>query len=585
MLNVRKRESRVIGSLLAVAASGVAFAQTAAPHFTARDADTAFTALRAEVPGLRANWNFDTGFPDFVFARPIRLFGVPQSDADYEAAARRFVDTYPSLFGFDSSVLVTEQVKHVDMSRAGTTDKVGVGFKQVVDGTSVLNGSVSFVFNYDGAIVGVENKALPNVDQIDVVPTLGEAQATQIAEQAFGRRSVVRSVEIAIVPNGRKSGGVLAWVVELNGGWDATKQLPVQEKFQVDAHDGTVIRRENTICTFTDLTGHLNQWATPGTLSDEPSNPIAKLTGAYYVHTTCPIGATDSNDTGDWTITYSGSSVQLVTFAFGSNSLWAWVINKAGSNYSLAGNATPGVPFNVGLNKTGATEQTTAQQNGQRSGNIARSYVKTLDPTETKVDFRQKINVDINATCNAYYDGSSTNFYKKGGGCYNTAYSTVVGHETGHWFNDKFSSGNGPDGFGEGAADTWAMYEYDTPIVGEDFFTSGGDIRTGLNTVQYCGKCAAGCYGEVHTDGQVLMGAFWKVRDNLNNSLGDAAGDSVADNLWLDWFQLYNASTICTSNETQILTIDDDNGNIDDGTPHSTDINNAFVTQGYPSYY
>src|SRR5207247_9373162 len=109
-----------------------------------------------------------------------------------------------------------------------------------------------------------------------------------------------------------------------------------------------------------------------------------------------------------------------VTFAFGSSSLWAWVINKNGSNYTISGNATPGVPFNVGLNKTGYTEFTNSQQNGQRCGNFARSYVKLLDPAATLVDSRQKVNDNINATCNAYYDGSSTNFYKKGGGCYNT---------------------------------------------------------------------------------------------------------------------------------------------------------------------
>jgi hypothetical protein len=170
---------------------------------------------------------------------------------------------------------------------------------------------------------------------------------------------------------------------------------------------------------------------------------------------------------------------------------------------------------------------------------------RRLDPAETKMNFRQKLNVNQNSSCNAYYNGSSTNYYRKAGGCNNTAYTTVIGHETGHWANDKFSSGNGGDGFGEGAADVWAMYIYDTPIVGEDFFTGGGDIRDGRNGRQYCGSCGAGCYGEVHADGEVLMGAFWKVRDNFNSTLGDAAGDAVADSLWLRWFQSYNATKIC----------------------------------------
>ena len=126
------------------------------------------------------------------------------------------------------------------------------------------------------------------------------------------------------------------------------------------------------------------------------------------------------------------------------------------------------------------------------------------------------------------------------------------------------------------------MYIYDTPIVGEDFYTSGGDIRDGRNSRQYCGSCGAGCYGEVHADGEVLMGAFWKIRDNLNISLGDAPGDDTPDALWLAWFQAYNANKICDTNESQILTLDDDNGNIDDGTPHYYEINRAFRDQGLP---
>jgi hypothetical protein len=129
------------------------------------------------------------------------------------------------------------------------------------------------------------------------------------------------------------------------------------------------------------------------------------------------------------------------------------------------------------------------------------------------------------------------------------------------------------------------MYIYDTPIVGEDFFTNGGDIRNGNNNRQYCGSCGAGCYGQVHTDGEVMMGAFWKMRDKLNITHGDATGDLIADTLYHAWFVSYNATTICDTNETQILTLDDDNGNIDDGTPNSNDIEAAFEQQGYPGYY
>ena len=77
-------------------------------------------------------------------------------------------------------------------------------------------------------------------------------------------------------------------------------------------------------------------------------------------------------------------------------------------------------------------------------------FVHSIIPTDTHADFSARANVNLNATCNAYYDGSSTNYFLPGGGCVNTCYSTVVNHEFGHWMNDLYGTGNGPDGMGEG---------------------------------------------------------------------------------------------------------------------------------------
>ncbi|MBL8843477.1 MAG: hypothetical protein JNL90_18295 [Planctomycetes bacterium] len=570
---------RGLACALALGSSGLAFGG----EYSASDADAAFSMLRHEVPGLRANWDFESGFPTFIFGKPIRLFGVPQSDADYEAAARRFVDAFPGLFGGDSSTLVTDEVRHLALSRIGTTDKTAVVFTQWVDGIAVKGGSLCVLFNSDGAIIGIENNSVANAGEIDVTPTIGEDVAQMRAMNEFARPARVVGIEFMIVRAGLGNGGRLAWLVELDGGFDAGRGLPVHEKIFVDAKDGSILARENMIHTFTDLKGETRQWATPGTKPDTASNPVQRfLLGRGDVNSA--VGNTDTDMAGLWTITYGGSSVQTITWAFGSTSTYAQVDDQGGADFTKSASATPGVMHYTGLNQS-ETEYNTAEMNAQRHAVIFREWVKTLDPTDTKMDFKQKLNVNQNSSCNAYYNGSSTNYYRKGGGCNNTCYSTVVAHETGHWANDKYGSNNGADGFGEGTADVWAMYIYDDPIVGDDFFTGGGDIRNGNNTRPYCGSCGAGCYGEVHADGEVLMGAFWKVRVELNNSLGDAAGDLIADTLFHAWYVAYNAKTICDTNETQILTLDDNNGNIDDGTPNSVDIEQGFEAQGYPGYY
>ena len=577
----RRSWRRGLACAITLASTGMAFADT---NYTPADADAAFDLLRAEVPGLRANWDFSSGYPTFIFGKPIRLFGVPQTDADHEAAARQLIDAFPGLFGCDSSSLVTDEVKRIRLEHLGTTNKVAVVFTQWVDGIAVKGGNAAVLFNADGAIVGIENHLMANADGVDVVPTLGEDEAQMRAMNAFGRPARVTNVEFAVVAHPTLNGhGVAAWLIELDGGFDASKQLPILETIWVDAEQGTILRRENMIHTFTDLTGETRQWATPGTKPDTVSNPVARnMLGRGDVSS--PVGNTDTDMNGQWTITYSGSAVQTITWNFGSQSTWAHVDDQAGADYVKTKSVTPGIKDYTGLNQD-PTQYNTAEQNAQKHGVLFREWVVGLDPTDTRMNFKQRLNVNQNSTCNAFYNGSSTNYYRMGGGCNNTCYSTVVGHETGHWANDRYNSGNGGDGFGEGAADTWAMYIYDTPIVGDDFFTNGGDIRNGNNNRQYCGSCGSGCHGGVHAGGEVLMGAFWKVRANLNTTHGDAAGDLIADTLFHAWFVSYNATQICDTNETQILTLDDDNGNISDGTPHYLDIEAGFEAQGFPGNY
>jgi hypothetical protein len=577
----RRSWRRGLACAITLASTGMAFAGT---NYSPADADAAFELLRGEVPGLRANWDFESGYPTFIFGKPIRLFGVPQDDAEHEAAARQLIDAFPGLFGCDSANLVTEEVNHIRLDHIGTTNKVAVTFSQWVDGVPVKGANAAVLFNADGAIIGIENHLMANAADVNVVPTIGEDEAQMRAMNAFGRPSRLSSVEFAVVAHpGLNGHGVAVWIVELDGGFDQAKQLPILEKLWIDAQQGTILRRENMIHTFTDITGETRQWVTPGSLPDTPGNPIVRVFLSRG-DVNSAVGNTDTDTGGQWTIPYSGSAVQTITWAFGSTSTYAWVDDQAGADYVKTKSVTPGIKDYTGLNQD-PTEYNTAEMNAQAQGVAVREWVKSLDATDTKMDFKQRLNVNQNSSCNAYYNGSSTNYYRKAGGCNNTAYSTVIAHETGHWANDKYGSGNGPDGFGEGSADVWGMYIYDTPIVGEDFWTSGGDIRTGTNTRQYCGSCGAGCYGEVHADGEVLMGAFWKVRVNFNTSLGDASGDLLADTLFHAWYVSYNATKICDTNETQILTLDDDNGNLADGTPHYLDIEAGFEAQGYPGYY
>jgi hypothetical protein len=59
-------------------------------------------------------------------------------------------------------------------------------------------------------------------------------------------------------------------------------------------------------------------------------------------------------------------------------------------------------------------------------------------------------------------------------------------------------------------------------------------------------------------------------------------GDLTANTLLVGWMNAFNQSQIRSIIETQWLVLDDDDGDLNDGTPHYADIDGAFRQQGFP---
>ncbi|HEX6865023.1 MAG TPA: hypothetical protein VF414_19485, partial [Thermoanaerobaculia bacterium] len=81
-----------------------------------------------------------------------------------------------------------------------------------------------------------------------------------------------------------------------------------------------------------------------------------------------------------------------------------------------------------------------------RAKEIARGWI-----TRTWLTSQLTANVNINLTCNAFWNGSTINFYRSGGGCGNTGEIEGVSlHEYGHGLDSNDGSGSSPDnGTGE----------------------------------------------------------------------------------------------------------------------------------------
>ena len=79
--------------------------------------------------------------------------------------------------------------------------------------------------------------------------------------------------------------------------------------------------------------------------------------------------------------------------------------------------------------------------------------------------------------CNAFYNGTSINFYTTANGCNALSYvGDVMYHEYGHGINDKFWTSQGSSfdngAMGEGYADVWAMSIIKNPFIGLGFFVN-----------------------------------------------------------------------------------------------------------------
>jgi hypothetical protein len=186
--------------------------------------------------------------------------------------------------------------------------------------------------------------------------------------------------------------------------------------------------------------------------------------------------------------------------------------------------------------------------------------------------------VNINNTCNAYYSNRTINFYRAGGGCVNTCYSTVVYHEYGH-FVIAMGHPNASGDYHEGIADVTAAFLTVDPCLAIEFHGVGtGCLRNAVNDRQHP------CSGGVHFCGQVLSGAFWQTWLEMRNRY--ASNPQYALERVREWYLnsiLLRPTGISPQITIDVLTLDDNDGDIYNGTPHYPQIATGFARHNLPA--
>jgi len=521
-------------------------------------------------PGTQVAW--DQGRIRSIYGTPMTPGVTP------DAAATLWLKQHGEAFGAGEVDL-----RPVWSADLGNGRHTVFAYKQFIEGMPVEHGIARIL-----VLKGAANRVVYAAGTLAPPPALG-----------FGEMKVDAAEAVAVVKKLKQYSKLPVFsapelvVYQGEGGWTNPARtwkfvaeepdLNRREKwtFFVDASTGSLVHVRNEVLNI-DVTGTVQGKGSPGVLPDDATNP-AVLMNIPYMRMSIPGGASAyTNANGQFVLATPGATPVTVQSQVGPTEgagQWVWVDNVAGSELLLNQSATPGEPISWIYNNTpgGAASLTTAQVNAFVHTGKIHDYYRSRSGTWDLNDVSFRANVNLNQSCNAFFDGSSINFFKAGGGCANTAYSDVVAHEYGHWIVALLGLGQG--GFGEGFSDVGSMLSYDSgPILGRNFSGPGTFVRN----VQTANKQYP-CSGEIHDCGQLLGGVWWKIREKMGTFYGSQPGLDLTRQLEVDWMLVTVGGTGPSFTNSahpgtaiEILTINDDDGRLSNGTPDYPRICSSF---------
>ncbi len=536
-------------------------------------------------PGVRTyEWNGNLS----------RIYGAPFSHgASIAQSADAFIRDYAQVFGLESENLVQRttidgwDIQPVMLDHSTGEYKFGaVFFEQTFEGIPVYGSELMLMFRNQSG------ERYPAVLASSTLKDLGDFQipAGVRSKQTIGHGSLkpassddVRTV-IYVDEHGEEDEARLSYVYiseigqpgqpvmfdiagnEVLGSYDRVLVI-------ADAMSGVILHRESLIRTV-DVGGNAFGWATPGTFPDTGSNPEQLFALPNFDVEIVGGNSTTTDLDGNFVISHGGSSSVTVRSEMVGPSLTGGVNDNSGGDILIDLTVTPPGPADFEHN-TGKTAADTAEVNAMLRTSMLHTFVGDINPAFPGLSRSFRANVNLSSTCNAYYDGSSINFFSAGGGCPNTAYSTVVYHEYGHKMVDDAASFPSGD-YHEGMADCVAIVITDDPHLGEDFFGPGtGPLRDGVNNVNYP------CSGEIHFCGEVMSGCIWETRQELFAS--DPVGYlEVIQDLTINSIAIHTGG-VDPGVTIDFLTLDDNDGDIGNGTPHYNEINAGFTSHNMPA--
>lgn len=525
----------------------------------------AWSGFLAQHPLWTVEFNEGTGMPRRAFGPPITVAGVTA-----EEKALAFMGTELAAFHVPLGELVLGKV-------APAKRVTYVHFNQVHNDAPVIMGGVMVKLDAQGRVIAFGADVHPSIPA-ELTPMLGADALAGIA--AEGVSGVIgtdaNGLRILPVPGERSVEYHIVQEVMVH----TQGARPGHYRCWVDARSGQLLYRFDTVMS---EDGHLG--GNDEDAADVQVNGTVHLNGALQPATV--------EGLPDLRVSVNGNFL----FADGDGFLPTGVTGPVSAQFQLRGRwsqvFTNGVTpqFTTTLNEGSNTASFDANANIKErtayySVSQIHNHCNAVLPGFTGMDQTLPTYVDVTGdTCNAYYDGTSINFYAQSATCRALSlYSDVVYHEYGHGINDNFYQDNGGifnnGAMNEGYADVWAITLTENPVM-----TLGYRIQSPTSFIRRYDQTPhvypVDIVGEVHRDGEIIAGAWWDTYRLLGWDM------PLTLQLFADAYPGLQA-TATNGQEGQafrdvlldVLQADDDDGDLTNGTPHGEAIAEAFAIHG-----
>jgi len=519
----------------------------------------------ADHPGWYVEFNETSGTPHRAFGPAIAVAG---NNAQEKAST--FIATELERFGVRAEML--SPLPPIKAAR-----HTYLHFAQHHAGLPVIGGHVLVKLDAGERVVsfGADVFAVPDAA---VAPTIAASTAAAIAQEGLQQveEVQVQGLKWLPMPLRTEPDTRLVHEVIVSG---ASNALPYRYQCWVDAHSGELLRRVDQVVQHQH--GHDNDDAG----ADAQVDAAVLVNGPLQPEVTVGLGHLRVNIGGNYH--YTDADGLLTSGITGPVS--ATLELRGRWSQVRTNNNTPSMTTTLqeGANTVsfdGAAN--VRQRTAYYAVNRVHHHVNAVLPGYSGMDFMLMTNVDVSGgDCNAYYNGTSINFYPQANGCRSFAtVPDVVYHEYGHGINDNYYDDMGSNftngAMNEGYADVWAFTITGDPVLARGYLLA--DPNSSIRRYDLAPKVyPMDLTGEVHADGEIIAGAWW----DTYRLLGDDMPLTLA--LFAEAFPGLQAATF-NGNEgvafrdvlIDVLQADDDDGDITNGTPHGNAIVEAFALHG-----